>query len=138
MKLKQPPVTKSLASHEAFGPKDRREFRAQDLDRDLAFVFPVLGKIHGRHPADAKLAVDFVAVSECSFEAVELVGHLALGSRKGLRYGSPQGTARNPAYELGTRLVGMMDHWWTIGGRLVRTRVETERPERRWDARGSC
>ncbi len=68
----------------------------------LGVVLQLFGQVHGRHPADAKLAFDFVAVRECSFEAIELIGHLmrALGSPKGLRYGSPEGTARNPADEL--------------------------------------
>ena len=48
------------------GADDCGEFRAQDLDGDLAVVLEVVREVHGGHAASAELALDPVAVGQCA------------------------------------------------------------------------
>ena len=52
----------------------RREFRAEDFDRDLAVMLQVPGEIDRRHPTSTDSPLDGVAVGEGGGEAVD-VGH---------------------------------------------------------------
>jgi hypothetical protein len=56
---------------EPLGTQRGREFGPQDLDRHRPTVLEVLGEIHDGHPATPDLALDRVAVANCSLEAVE-------------------------------------------------------------------
>ncbi len=64
--------------HEPLGPEHRCEFRAQYLDRDLAFVLEILSEVDGRHAAFAQAAFDLVAIGEGGREAFGDLGHGAL------------------------------------------------------------
>jgi hypothetical protein len=48
------------------GSEDRREICVQDLYRNFAMVFEILGEIDRRHATGAKLALDTVAVGKRS------------------------------------------------------------------------
>ena len=48
-------------SQEAFPADDRRQFRLQHFQGDVAVVLQVLGQIHRGHAAFAKLTLDGVA-----------------------------------------------------------------------------
>ncbi len=56
--------------HEAFGAEDRREFRPQAFDGDLAVVLDVVHKVDGRHAALAEFALDGVAIRKCGGESL--------------------------------------------------------------------
>ena len=57
--------------HEAIGAEGGREVGTEDLECYLALVVDVFGEIHRRHPALAQLALDDVAVTEGSIQAVD-------------------------------------------------------------------
>ncbi len=61
---------------EPVGAQHRREFRLQDLERDLAVVLEILGQEHRGHPTCAELALDAVAVGQSRGEAVGEISHL--------------------------------------------------------------
>ena len=56
---------------EPLGPDHGGELGPQDLEGDLAIVLEVLGEIDGGHAAGTQLALDAVAIGQCSGEAVE-------------------------------------------------------------------
>ncbi len=60
-------------SEEPLGAENRREFRAQDLERNVAIVPHVPGEIDRGHPAGAELALDRVAAGEGRGQADGLV-----------------------------------------------------------------
>jgi hypothetical protein len=60
---------------EPVGPHRGREFRAQDLERDLPVVLEVVGQVDGGHPAKTHLALDPVAPAQGSAQAVQCGGH---------------------------------------------------------------
>jgi hypothetical protein len=62
-------------AQEAFRTYCSSELRTKDLYGNLATVFEVLGKIDRRHPTATNDALNSIAVSEGSFEAIELVRH---------------------------------------------------------------
>jgi hypothetical protein len=68
-------------SYEAIGPHRCTQLRTQHLERHLAAVLEVLGKVDGGHPAGTELALDGVAVGESRLQSVELlglIGHCAI------------------------------------------------------------
>jgi hypothetical protein len=56
---------------ETFLADDRADLRAEDLERDLAFVSQVVGEIDNRHATTAELALDVVAISQRRPKAFE-------------------------------------------------------------------
>src|SRR4029077_16832544 len=62
---------------EAVGADERRDFRAEHFEGDLAVVLQVRGEEHHRHSALADLAVEAVAVGETGPELVEDFVHNA-------------------------------------------------------------
>ncbi len=52
---------------ETLGAYGGCEFGTEDLNRDLAIVFHVVGKVDGRHAAGTEFALDGVAASEGFF-----------------------------------------------------------------------
>src|SRR5439155_3511937 len=63
---------------EPIAPERGGQLGAQHLDRDLAMVLDVEGKIDGRHPARAKLALYAVAAGQRLRHTLESVGHARL------------------------------------------------------------
>jgi len=53
-------------------PIDRRELRAQHLDRDFPVVLQVLGEIDRGHPAGAELPFNAVVLGDGDAEALNL------------------------------------------------------------------
>ena len=53
-----------ISAMESVRPECRTQLGLQDLDGDLSLVLQVLGEIHGRHAARAKLPLDAVAIGE--------------------------------------------------------------------------
>jgi len=47
------------------------ELGSQNLDRDLATMFLVMGEIDGRHPPSAELPLNLVPVAQGGFQASE-------------------------------------------------------------------
>ena len=62
-------------ANEAVGTEYRRKLGLQHLDRDWAMVLAVVGKVHGRHPAAAELALDRVPPGEGGADFGEHVRH---------------------------------------------------------------
>ena len=62
--MSQPREQLDLAG-EPLGAERRADLGAQHLERDGALVPNVVRKVHGRHPARAKLALDRVPLGEC-------------------------------------------------------------------------
>jgi hypothetical protein len=56
---------------EPIGPDDRRQFRAQYLDGDLAVVANVVGEIDRGHAALAQLTLDALAALQGGVEAID-------------------------------------------------------------------
>jgi hypothetical protein len=79
------------------GPQAHREFGSQNLDRDLAVKFQVLGQIDDRHSALAQHAPDGVTIGEGSCQAFDGVRHrcrrceLRRGSARYAEFGLPLG-----------------------------------------------
>jgi len=51
-------------AQEAIPAKQRGEFLAENLDRDIAIVFDVVREIHGGHATGAEFTLDAVAARE--------------------------------------------------------------------------
>src|SRR5206468_8844914 len=51
-------------AQEPLGPERRSELRAEDLDRDVAAVFPVLREVDGGHAAPAEEAAQLVPLGQ--------------------------------------------------------------------------
>src|SRR5437763_13478905 len=60
---------------ESLGSEHRRQLGLEHLDRDLAIVLEVVGEIDRRHAALAQLALDAVAIGECSRQTEGGFGH---------------------------------------------------------------
>ena len=60
---------------EPLGTDDRRDFRADDLDRDLAVMFQVPREVHGGHAASPELPLQAVAIGQAGAETVERCDH---------------------------------------------------------------
>ena len=62
-------------AEESVGSYCNREFRAEDLDRNLAIVLNVLSKVDGRHTASTKLMLDLIAFGQCCVKtALDIIG----------------------------------------------------------------
>ncbi len=71
----------------------------QGVDRDLAVVLQVLGKIDVRHAARAKFFLDGIAVGERDFESVNQIWHCVLALLGTvLEYGLGRQAARRRGY----------------------------------------
>jgi hypothetical protein len=64
---------------EPLGAEDRRELRAQHLDRDPSLVLQVVGEIDRGHPPLAQVAFDAIAAGEGRGEAVRGRDHPGSG-----------------------------------------------------------
>src|SRR5689334_18113624 len=51
-------------AQESFAPERGREFRSDDLHRDVPGVLDVVRQIHTRHPTATNLALDAIATAE--------------------------------------------------------------------------
>ena len=68
-------------AQEPLGADDRRQFRPEHLDGDVAVVLEVLRQVDGGHAARAELALEAVAVGEGFGEAGKRVRHQVLPNR---------------------------------------------------------
>ena len=63
---------------EALGANDGRQFRVDDLDRDLAAMADILGEVDGGHAARPEFAFDAVAIAQGGRERGDGVGQTEL------------------------------------------------------------
>ena len=61
--------------HKPLGAEYGREFRLEQLERDLAIVFEIVAQVHRGHAAFAEMAENTIAAVERGVEAVGLCGH---------------------------------------------------------------
>ena len=59
---------------EPLDPDRARYFRVDHLDGGCAIVLQVVREVHGRHPAAAELALDYIVAGEGSLQARQSVG----------------------------------------------------------------
>ena len=59
---------------EPLDPDRARYFRVDHLDGGCAIVLQVVREVHGRHPATAELALDYIVAGEGSLQARQSVG----------------------------------------------------------------
>jgi hypothetical protein len=57
------------------------EIGLEHLERHLAAVLHVLGKVHGGHAAPTQLALDPIAARQCGTYLLKFQGHSMLGVR---------------------------------------------------------
>jgi len=56
-------------------PTEAASFGTKNLERDVPFLAPVVGKVHDRHSPTTEFSFDVVAVGEDLFEVEEFVAH---------------------------------------------------------------
>ncbi len=62
------------------GSEDGGQLGPQDLDRDLATVFQILGEVDRGHAASAEFVLDGVVVREGGFQSFDGVRHRSAGT----------------------------------------------------------
>ena len=89
-------------AQEAVEAEAGRQFGAENLERDVAVVPEIAGKVDGRHPAGAEFALDAVAIGQGGRECLGSGGHFR--KYAAVSVGAPRRSGRGDGMTPGGRI----------------------------------